>query len=137
MTTEIVVRGASLGAAFVETVLALFARAVDPATVDSRETRETRAHGVSPEALLAHWIGECAYVYEVEDFICAAIDLAVFDIQPQVGGEPLRLYAFLHGEAVDPARHRLRATSMTVPPDRITISNLRTDEWNIRLVVQD
>lgn len=137
MTDEIIVRGASLREAFVETVLALFARAVDPATVDSRETRETRAHGASLEALLAHWIGECAYVHEVEDFICAAIDLAVFDVQPQVGGEPLRLYAFLRGETVDPTRHRLRATSMTAPPDRITISNAVPDEWKIRLVMQD
>ena len=132
MSSEIVVRGSSLGQAFVETVLRLFALAVDPSTIDSRETRESRAHGGSLEALLAHWIGECAYILEVEDFVCCAIDLAVFDVQPQVGGEPFRLYAFLHGETADPARHQLRATSMTVSPDEITISNPVAEDWEIR-----
>jgi SHS2 domain-containing protein len=136
LSREIVVHGTSLREAFVEAVLALFSLAVDPATVDPREVRETRAHGESPEALLAHWIGECSYIREVEDFVCRAVDLAVFDVEPKVGGEPLRLYAFLHGEAVDPTRHRVRGTGMTVRSHDITISNNAAGACEIRLSVE-
>ena len=134
MSREIVARGRSLGEAFVGTVLNLFSFAVDPATVEPREVRETRAHGGSPEALLAHWIGECVYVHEVEGFVCHTIDLAVFDPDPQVSGEPLRLYAFLRGEEMDPARHRSRGTVALVSPGNITISPI-ADGYEIRLTV--
>src|SRR5207253_3966771 len=63
---EVVARGGTLPQAFIEAVLGLFALAVDPAAVDPREAREIRAHGASLEALLAHWIGECCYVREME-----------------------------------------------------------------------
>ena len=122
---------------FVETALALFSLAVDPATVEPREVRETRAHGTSPETLLAHWLGECAYVFEVEGFLCRSVELAVFDLEPQIGGEPLRLYAFLHGEVADVARHQLRAPSIAVDAKAIAISRTDAGDSEIRLVVED
>ena len=98
MTHDIVARGATLQEAFTEAVLGVFALAADPAGVAAREVREVRAHGPSLPALLAHWIGECAYLQEIEDFVCHTIDLAVFETEPRAGGEPMRLHAFLHGE---------------------------------------
>ena len=81
MSGEVVARGGTLPQAFIEAVLGLFALAVDPAAVDPREARETRAHGASLEALLAHWIGECCYVHEMEGFVCHRIDFAVNDAE--------------------------------------------------------
>ena len=106
MSGEVVARGETLRQAFIEAMLGVFSRVVDPAAVEPREVREIRAHGGSPEALLAHWIDECCYVHEVEGFVCRAIDLALFDVEPKTGGEPMRLYAFVHGEQLDPSRHQ-------------------------------
>jgi len=98
MIREVVVRGATLPEAFREAALALFALTVDPARVRDREIREVRAHGADHESLLAHWIGECCYVREIEGFGCCAIDFAVFEVEPAPGGERMRLHALLRGE---------------------------------------
>jgi SHS2 domain-containing protein len=113
---EVVARGASLQHAFIEAVVGLFSCVVDPAVVEAREVREVRAHGDSPEALLAHWIDECCYLHEVEGFVFRTIDLVVFDVEPRVGGEAMRLHALLHGETVDPVRHRTSAPAISVDP---------------------
>ena len=89
--------------------LAVFAAAVDPASVDETEVREVRAHGPDPAALLRRWLDECLYVHEVEGFACRSIEFAVFEAASTTGAEPLRLHAFLHGEPIDPARHVARA----------------------------
>ena len=121
MSREVLARGATLRQAFAEAMGSLLALVVDQATVDAREVREVRAHGKSPEALLAHWIGECSYVLDVEGFVCRSIDLAVFDAEPKTGAEPLRLHAFLHGEPFDPARHE-PATIVPLDPEDISIT---------------
>jgi SHS2 domain-containing protein len=78
----------------------VFAVTVGAADVQSRELREVRAHGPTLQGLLAHWIGECCYLHEVEGFVGCAIDFAVFDASTAVGGEPMRLHAFVHGEVL-------------------------------------
>jgi SHS2 domain-containing protein len=118
---RIIARGATLEEAFVRIVLSLFSRVVDPARIESREVREVRAHGDSPEALLAHWIAECAYVHEMEGFVFGAIDVILFDVEPGTGAEPVRLYAVLHGEELAGARHRAAGTIESVAPADISI----------------
>ncbi len=118
---EVIARGATLREAFIEAVLGLFSHVGDPAAVDSREVREVRAHGDSPEALLAHWIAECCYVHEMEGFVFGAIDVALFDVEPKVGGEPMRLYAFLHGEELDRARQQAARAIKPLAPADISI----------------
>jgi len=81
MGREVVVRAATLQQTFAEAVGALLALSVNPETVEAKEVREVRAHGTSLEALLAHWIGECCYVLDVEGYLCRSIDLAVFDVE--------------------------------------------------------
>jgi SHS2 domain-containing protein len=98
---EIVARGATLREVFIDAALALFALAANPGKVAEREVREIRAHGSSLQALLAHWIGECCYVGEIEGFECRAIEFAVFEVEARPGGEPMRLHALLRGD-VDP-----------------------------------
>ncbi len=100
-------RGPTAAEAFVQTALGVFALIVEPDSVEVRDSREVRAHGDSLEALLVAWINECLYVHEVEGFVARQVALEVFDTTPRAGGESLRLHSFLHGEEVDPARHRL------------------------------
>lgn len=128
-------RGGTLRQAFIQAALAMFALVVDPQTVEPREVREVRAHGVSLEALLVHWIGECGYVHEMEGFVCHTIDFTVFDVERRVGGEPLRLHGFVHGEEMDPARHRPTATIKGVSPRAVSIRAI-ADGYEIRLTVE-
>lgn len=102
----IVARASALPELFAAAALDVLALAVDPGAIEEREVREVRAHGSSHEALLQQWIGECLYVHEVEGFACRRIEFSVFDLEPRAGGEPLRLHAFLHGEELDPSRHK-------------------------------
>ncbi len=106
---ELRAEGATLPEAFSRIALALFAAAVDPATVEEIEPREVRAHGVGLPALLRRWLEECLYVHEVEGFACRSIEFAVFDAAARPGGEAVRLHAFLRGEPLDPGRHRVQA----------------------------
>jgi SHS2 domain-containing protein len=101
--------GPTLPEAFSRIALALFAAAVDPASVDETEVREVRAHGPDPAALLRRWLDECLYVHEVEGFACRSLEFTVFEAASSAGAEPLRLHALLHGEPIDPARHVARA----------------------------
>ena len=135
MSRAVVVRGATLRQAFTEAVTALLALAADPARVESKEAREVRAHGSSPEALLAHWIGECTYVLDVEGFLCRSIDLAVFDVEPKPGAEPLRLHAYLHGEPIDPDRHGPPVAIVPITADDITIVPI-DGAYEIRLTIE-
>lgn len=100
MTALVRARGATLPEAFSRAAIALLARAFDPGTVDTREVREVRAHGDRVESLLAHFLNECLYVLEVEGFAWRHIEFAVFQAEPQPGGEPMRLHAFLRGQPI-------------------------------------
>lgn len=120
---EITAEGATLQEVFAEAALAVFAAAVDPASVGEGEVREVRAHGDSLKALLLHWIGECLYVHEVEGFACRRLDFAVFDTG-RAGGEPLRLHAFLRGETMDPARHQVRSVVKGVWGEQAVIEEM-------------
>ena len=133
MSADLVVRGGTLAEAFARASLGVLAQAVDPATVHPREVREVRAHGTSPEALLGAWIAECCYVHELEDFACHAIDFAVFDAEPGVGGEPLRVHGFLRGEQIDSARHGVSGTIRA--PRSISIQRI-AEGYEIRLALE-
>jgi SHS2 domain-containing protein len=104
---ELAVEAETLSDAFARIGLALFAAAVDPASVEEVEVREVRAHGVGVPTLLRRWLEECLYVHEVEGFACRSIEFAVFDVSPAAGGEAVRLHAFLRGEPLEPTRHRV------------------------------
>jgi SHS2 domain-containing protein len=134
MTREIVARGATLAQAFTEAALGVFALAADPAGVAAREVREVRAHGPSLPALLAHLIGECAYLQEIEDFACHTIDLAVFEVDPRPGGEPMRLHAFLHGEPLVSQGQGPAAMISAVSSREISIQPI-ADGYEIRVLV--
>lgn len=118
--------GSTLREAFANAALAVLGLAVDPTSVNEREVREVRAHGTTPEALLIQWISECLYVHEVEGFVSRRIDFVVFDTASKPGGEPLRLHGFLHGEELDPARHKVKTAIKGGPPHSVSIQPVST-----------
>jgi SHS2 domain-containing protein len=71
----------------------------DPASVSGRETREVRAQADGPETLLVAWIDECLYVHEIEGFVVNRVDVDTCS--------DTLVHGRLHGEPLDPARHRL------------------------------
>ena len=135
MSVEIAARAGTLPQAFVEAALGLFAVALDLAAVRAHEIREVRAHGASQEALLARWIEECHYVHEIEGFTCRSIDMAVFDTEARIGGEPMRLHAFLHGEEMDADRHGTATAIRAVSFDEAPIRSV-PGGYEIRLTVE-
>jgi SHS2 domain-containing protein len=113
--------GSTLREAFANAALAVLGLFVDPSSVREREVREVRAHGATPEALLIQWVSECLYIHDVEGFVSRRIDFVVFDAEPRAGGEPLRLHGFLHGEQLDPARHKIKTAVKETPPRSVSI----------------
>jgi SHS2 domain-containing protein len=89
--------GPSRATAFEQIALGVFALMVAPEEVEAYETREVRAQGETPEALLVNWINECLYIHEIEGFVVQRVEMVVLERE--------RLHAVLHGEPIDPARH--------------------------------
>jgi SHS2 domain-containing protein len=90
--------GPSRGEAFAQTTLGVFALLVPPDEVQAREQREVRAQAEGREALLVTWIDECLYVHEIEGFVVRSVELTVCT--------DTLAHGVLHGEPLDPARHR-------------------------------
>jgi SHS2 domain-containing protein len=91
--------GPTRAAAFGQAALGVFALIVEPGEVEEREQREVRAQGDSPERLVAGWINECLYVHEIEGFVVRRVDVDTCT--------PTVVHGVLHGEDMDPSRHRL------------------------------
>lgn len=129
---EITVTEATLTQAFAQAALVTLGLGMGPTTVTESEQREVRAHGATPEELLAHWIAECLYVQDIEGFACAAIEFTVFDVEPKAGAEPLRLHAVLRGEP-DAGGGRDRAGSIS--PRDVVIHRVG-ESYEVRLVLE-
>ena len=96
----------TLEEAFAQTALAVFAMAVDPASIEERDARVVRAHGADATDLVVNWLGECLYVLDVEGFAPRRVELLAATLSESgSGGEPLRLHCLLHGEEIDRERH--------------------------------
>jgi len=127
--------GADAAEAFAQAGLGVFALIVEPASVREAERREVRAHAGGLGELLVNWINECLYVHDVEGFVARRIELVAFETAPRGGGEPLRVHAFLHGEEIDPDRHRLQRTIKGALPGHGALGPV-ADGWQARVVVR-
>ncbi len=118
--------GPTLEAAFRQTGLGLFALMIAREDVRERESREVRAQGDTPEALLVNWLNDCLYLHDVEGFVARRIDFAVF--------EECRLHSILWGEEVDPARHRLGTVVKAATYHQLRIGRTE-DGWEVRVIL--
>jgi SHS2 domain-containing protein len=91
--------GPSRAEAVAQLTLGVFSLIAAPASIEVRERREVRAQAEGPEALLVAWVDECLYVHEIEGFVVHSVEMTVFADELAHG--------YLHGEPLDPARHRI------------------------------
>ena len=118
--------GATRAEAFAQATLGAFALIVALEDVEARETREVRAQGDGPESLLVNWVNECLYVHEIEGFVARRIEVDRADGGIAVG--------VLHGEEVDPARHRLGTVVKAATLHQVSVTG-SPGRHEVRLVV--
>jgi SHS2 domain-containing protein len=118
--------GETRAEAFAQAAEGMFALIVPPGDVATLETREVRAQADTPEALLVNWLNECLYVHEIEGFAVARVEV-------DTCGDGL-VHGVLHGEPLDPARHRLGTIVKAATHHQVEV---REDEHNVdvRVVV--
>jgi len=106
--------GRTRAESFAQAALGVFALIVNPEEVEEREGREIRAQGDSPERLLASWINECLYVHEIEGFVVHRVEVDACT--------STLLHATLHGEEIDPGRHRLGTIVKAATMHRLVVA---------------
>ena len=107
-------RGRDRAEAFAQAALGVLALGVAPDGVEERETRDVRAQAANLEDLLVAWLNECLYVHEIEGF-------AVRRVSVQRVDEAL-VHGVLHGEPLDPARHRLGTVVKGVTHHHVSVT---------------
>lgn len=118
--------GSTRGEAFAQAALGVLALVVAPEEVEAREAREVRAQGESPEALLVAWVNECLYVHEIEGFVARRAEvLACADTL---------VHGVLHGEPLDPRRHRLGTVVKAATLHRTSVAE-RQGRHEVSLIV--
>ena len=104
--------------AFAQAALAVLALGVAPVEVEERETRDVRAQAATVEDLLVAWINECVYVHEIEGFAVHRVSVQRFDDGVAHG--------VLHGEPLEPARHRLGTVVKGVTHHHVSVVETTT-----------
>ena len=102
--------------AFAQAALGVLALGVAPAEVEERESRDVRAQAATVEDLLVAWINECVYVHEIEGF--AVHRVGVNRLEEGVA------HGVLHGEPLDPARHRLGTVVKGVTHHHVSVNEV-------------
>ncbi len=115
-TADVGVRGwaPDLPRLFAVMASGLFAVIADPATVRDRGARTVRVVGDSPEDLLHEWLEALNTLHQVRGELYSRFSVTVL-------GD--RVEGAAHGEALNPARHRLRTEVKAV-----TWHDLRVEE---------
>lgn len=110
--------GPDRAAAFAQAALGVLALGVVPDDVDERETRDVRGQAATVEDLLVAWVNECIYVQEIEGF--AVHRVAVRRLDDGV------VHGVLHGEPLDPARHRLGTVVKAATHHHVSVTDTAT-----------
>ena len=118
--------GSSRAEAFARAAEGMFALIVAASDIVPCETREARAQGDTLETLLVNWLNECLYVHEIEGFAVARVDVDTC--------RDGLVHGVLHGEPLDPARHRLLAIVKAAIHHQVQVLE-RTDRVEVRVVV--
>jgi len=112
--------------AFAQAALGVLALGVTPDDVEERETRDVRAQAPTVEDLLVAWINECVYVHEIEGF--AVHRVTVHRLDGDVA------HGVLHGESLDPGRHRLGTVVKSATHHQVSVATTATGV-ELRLIV--
>lgn len=112
--------------AFARAALGVLALGVTPGDVEERETRDVRAQAGTIEDLLVAWINECVYVHEIEGFAVRRVTVSRLDGDVAHGA--------LHGEPIDPARHRLGTVVKSATHHQVSVKTTATGA-EVRLIV--
>jgi SHS2 domain-containing protein len=96
----IVVRASTLSELFETAAEGMCAFLIDPLTVENRAWRERRVEADDLAGLLVAWLNDLLVLLSAEEFVPKIF------VVDEVGERRLR--ATVHGEPVDPARHRFR-----------------------------
>ena len=104
--------------AFAQAALGVLALGVAPVEVEERETRDVRAQAATVEDLLVAWINECVYVHEIEGFAVHRVSVQRLDDGVAHG--------VLHGEPLEPARHRLGTVVKGVTHHHVSVVETTT-----------
>jgi SHS2 domain-containing protein len=91
--------GTTRAEAFARAAEGVFALIVPASAITETETREARAQGETPEALLVNWLNECLYVHEIEGFAVARVEVDTC--------RDGLVHGVMHGEPLDASKHRL------------------------------
>lgn len=93
-------RGANLAEAFEAAAEGLMSLLVDPATVQSLETRHVALSASDAGQLLVKWLGEILYLFDGENFVSSKFAINKWSDDS--------LSAEVAGEKLDPSRHVTR-----------------------------
>ena len=128
-TSHVGVRGwgSSRADAFASAAEGMFALMLAPADVATPETREARAQGATPEAMLVSWLNECLYVHEIEGFAVARVEVDTC--------RDGLVHGVLHGEPLDPDRHRVACVVKGAAAHHVEVRE-REDVTEVRVVVE-
>ena len=119
--------GASRADAFASAAEGMFALMLAPADVATPETREARAQGDTPEAMLVSWLNECLYVHEIEGFAVARVEVDTC--------RDGLVHGVLHGEPLDPDRHHVARAVKGAGAHHVEVRE-GADVTEVRVVVQ-
>jgi SHS2 domain-containing protein len=111
-------RGRDRAEAFAQAALGVLALGVTPEDVEERETRDVRAQAAVLEELVVAWINECVYVHEIEGFAVRRVSVRHLD--------DALVHGVLHGEPLDPARHRLGTVVKGVTHHHVSVTETET-----------
>jgi SHS2 domain-containing protein len=112
--------GAGLDELFAQAALGMFSIIGDPSQVSATEVREVRAEADDVELLLAGFLSELLYLFEVEHFMVGRVD--VQDISETA------VRAKAHGEAAS-QKHRLTTEIKAVTHHNLAVER-QNDGWH-------
>lgn len=122
--------GESPSELFVAAAHAVIETMVNPQTVRPVERRMIERREETLEALLFEWLSEIVFLKDADAILFRDVQAEVTEAPP----ETWHLHGTLRGEAIDPARHELRADVKAVTKHLYGIRR-EGDRWIARVVL--
>jgi SHS2 domain-containing protein len=121
----IVVRAATLPDLFETAAVGMFSFLIDPLSVENRAWRERRVDADDLAGLLVAWLNDLLLLLNGEEFVPKVY------VVDEVGERRLR--ATVHGEPVDPTRHRFRLDVKAATYHQLEVRR-EGDGWMARVI---